>query len=178
MHRQLAGRLAPPAHAQHPASPAPPQVAPGMSVPAFLAATEPLIAPLDAYFEKVFVMCEDAVSTRAKSAGSMRSLAWLWVAPGAPARACKGAPRVCAGACTQPPHTCTPLPTLLCRRCAKTGWRCCGTWRRCRPASSTSQSCRASRAGAAPPRPPSIPAAAVLLFLHPECPCPIGRRVN
>ena len=38
------------------------QVAPGMSVPAFLAAAEPLIMPLDAYFEKVFVMCEDEVS--------------------------------------------------------------------------------------------------------------------
>jgi glycyl-tRNA synthetase beta subunit len=32
-----------------------------MSVPAFLDATEPLIAPLDTYFDKVFVMCEDEV---------------------------------------------------------------------------------------------------------------------
>lgn len=38
------------------------QIAPGMSVPAFLAAAEPLIAPLDAYFDKVFVMCDDEVS--------------------------------------------------------------------------------------------------------------------
>lgn len=33
-----------------------------MSVPAFLAAAEPLTAPLDAFFDKVFVMCEDEVS--------------------------------------------------------------------------------------------------------------------
>ena len=32
-----------------------------MGVPGFLAAAEPLIAPLDAYFDKVFVMCEDQV---------------------------------------------------------------------------------------------------------------------
>ena len=48
----------------HPVLPPAPvsQIAPGMSVPAFLAATEPLIAPLDAFFDKVFVMCEDEVS--------------------------------------------------------------------------------------------------------------------
>jgi glycyl-tRNA synthetase len=33
-----------------------------MSVPAFLAAAEGLITPLDAYFEKVFVMCDNEVS--------------------------------------------------------------------------------------------------------------------
>ena len=38
------------------------QVTPGMSVPAFLAAAEGLITPLDAYFEKVFVMCDNEVS--------------------------------------------------------------------------------------------------------------------
>lgn len=32
-----------------------------MPVPAFLAAAEPLIAPLDAFFDKVFVMCEEQV---------------------------------------------------------------------------------------------------------------------
>ena len=32
-----------------------------MPVPAFLAAAEPLIAPLDAFFDKVFVMCDDEV---------------------------------------------------------------------------------------------------------------------
>jgi glycyl-tRNA synthetase len=35
------------------------QIEPGMGVPAFLAATQPLITPLDAYFDKVFVMCEE-----------------------------------------------------------------------------------------------------------------------
>ncbi|EFN58140.1 hypothetical protein CHLNCDRAFT_141905 [Chlorella variabilis] len=35
------------------------QVTPDMPVPAFLAAAEPLIAPLDAFFDKVFVMCEE-----------------------------------------------------------------------------------------------------------------------
>ena len=39
-----------------------PQVTPAMSVPAFLAAAEGLITPLDAYFEKVFVMCDNEVS--------------------------------------------------------------------------------------------------------------------
>ncbi|GAB4813228.1 hypothetical protein N2152v2_000274 [Parachlorella kessleri] len=36
------------------------EVSPGMSVHAFLEATEGLTQPLDAYFEKVFVMCDDA----------------------------------------------------------------------------------------------------------------------
>jgi hypothetical protein len=37
------------------------QVSSDMDVPAFLVATEQLIAPLDAFFDKVFVMCEDEV---------------------------------------------------------------------------------------------------------------------
>ncbi len=32
-----------------------------MSVPDFLAAVEPLIAPLDSFFDAVFVMCEEQV---------------------------------------------------------------------------------------------------------------------
>ena len=37
------------------------QVSPDMGVPAFLAAAEPLTGPLDAFFGKVFVMCEAEV---------------------------------------------------------------------------------------------------------------------
>lgn len=44
------------------------QVTPDMSVADFLAATEPLIAPLDAYFDKVFVMCEDEAKRRGRLA--------------------------------------------------------------------------------------------------------------
>ena len=47
-----------------------------MSVPAFLAATEPLIAPLDSYFERVFVMC-DAVEVRQNRLALLRDLAAL-----------------------------------------------------------------------------------------------------
>lgn len=39
----------------------PPQVSADMPVAGFLSAAEPLIAPLDAYFDKVFVMCDDEV---------------------------------------------------------------------------------------------------------------------
>lgn len=42
-----------------------------MGVPGFLATAEPLIAPLDAFFDKVFVMCEDQVRGRL---GLMRGL--------------------------------------------------------------------------------------------------------
>jgi glycyl-tRNA synthetase len=35
------------------------QISPDMSVPAFLEAAEALVAPLDSYFDKVFVMCEE-----------------------------------------------------------------------------------------------------------------------
>lgn len=58
-----------PVQRPHPAVPAVPaapgtQVTPDMPVPDFLAAAEPLIAPLDAYFDKVFVMCDNEVSVR------------------------------------------------------------------------------------------------------------------
>ncbi|PRW56476.1 Glycine-tRNA ligase chloroplastic mitochondrial [Chlorella sorokiniana] len=52
------------------------QIAPGMSVPAFLAATEPLITPLDAFFDKVFVMCEDE-AVRQNRLALLRDLAAL-----------------------------------------------------------------------------------------------------
>ncbi|PSC72381.1 Glycine-tRNA ligase chloroplastic mitochondrial [Micractinium conductrix] len=52
------------------------QITPGMSVPAFLAAAEPLIAPLDSYFDKVFVMCEDEAVRRNRLA-LLRDLAAL-----------------------------------------------------------------------------------------------------
>ncbi|KAI3427953.1 hypothetical protein D9Q98_006343 [Chlorella vulgaris] len=52
------------------------QVSAAMSVPAFLDATEPLIAPLDAYFDKVFVMCEDE-AVRQNRLAMLRDLAAL-----------------------------------------------------------------------------------------------------
>lgn len=54
-----------------------------MSVPAFLAAAEPLIMPLDAYFDKVFVMCEDEVRC------------WRWTA-------CFAAVSLCCRSCWTP----------------------------------------------------------------------------
>lgn len=63
--------------------PSSPQIAPGMSVPAFLAAAEPLIMPLDAYFDKVFVMCEDEVRC------------WRWTA-------CFAAVSLCCRSCWTP----------------------------------------------------------------------------
>lgn len=44
------------------------QVNPDMSVRDFLAAAESLIAPLDGYFEKVFVMCDDEVKRQGRLA--------------------------------------------------------------------------------------------------------------
>lgn len=35
------------------------KISPGMSIPQFVTAAEALITPLDAYFDKVFVMCEE-----------------------------------------------------------------------------------------------------------------------
>lgn len=58
-------------------APLPPvQVHPGMPVGEFLAAAEPLVSPLDAYFDKVFVMCEDEAVRRGRLA-LMRELAAL-----------------------------------------------------------------------------------------------------
>ncbi len=42
------------------------QVRTDMSVGDFLSATEALIAPVDAFFDKVFVMCEDEALRRTR----------------------------------------------------------------------------------------------------------------
>lgn len=52
------------------------QVTPDMPVPDFLAAAEPLIAPLDAYFDKVFVMCDNE-AVRQNRLAMLRDLAAL-----------------------------------------------------------------------------------------------------
>ena len=52
------------------------RVAPGMAVGDFLAAAEGLVSPLDAYFDKVFVMCEDEGLRRSRLA-LLRDLAAL-----------------------------------------------------------------------------------------------------
>jgi len=51
-------------------------ITPGMALPAFLAACAPLASPIDAYFEKVFVMAEDE-GVRANRLALLRDLAAL-----------------------------------------------------------------------------------------------------
>ncbi len=52
------------------------QITPAASVSEWLAAAEPLLPAIDAFFDKVFVMCEDA-AVRANRLALLRDLAAL-----------------------------------------------------------------------------------------------------